>query len=277
VIFTEDQEARLITATRTIAREEILPRFRALDPRDIGTKRDADDLVTIADRRSEDRLTEALAAILPGAAIVGEEAAADTPALLDAIPDADVCAIIDPIDGTWNYANGISTFGILLAITARGRTIWGGIYDPLGDDWITARADQGAWFRTAAGARHPVRTGEGPATPGEAFGLISLYLYHGAEREGLARLLPGFRRAGSLRCSAHEYRLMAQGRADFTLNAMLNPWDHAAGVLVLTEAGGTARLLDGTPYAPGLTEGRLLAARSGPLWSALAETFAFLA
>ncbi|PYE85356.1 inositol monophosphatase family protein [Pseudoroseicyclus aestuarii] len=67
----------------------------------------------------------------------------------------------------------------------------------------------------------------------------------------------------SLRCSCHEYRLLAMGQADFLTATMLKPWDHAAGQLVLAEAGGASALEDGTPYTPTRHEGRLIAA-SGP-------------
>ena len=105
-------------------------------------------------------------------------------------------------------------------------------------------------------------------------GFVGLYLYGKADQARIAETLPAFRRTYSLRCSCHEYRMMAQGRADFVLNGMLNPWDHAAGVLALQEAGGIARLLDGTPYAPAMTEGLLLTAGNAALWDRLAGLWA---
>ncbi|MEM9972287.1 MAG: inositol monophosphatase family protein, partial [Pseudomonadota bacterium] len=106
-----DAEARLIEAVRQIAREEILPRFRALRPADIATKSRDDDLVTVADRAAEARLTEATQDILPGVVVVGEEAVAEEPSRRDALADAATCLIIDPVDGTWNFAHGLATFG----------------------------------------------------------------------------------------------------------------------------------------------------------------------
>lgn len=275
--FDDRAEAALIAATKQIAEEEILPRFRALDGGDIDSKRDADDLVTIADKRSEDRLTEVLHRILPGAEIVGEEAVSADKSILNRVGESDLCAVIDPIDGTWNYANGLGNFGVILAILEGGETVWGGLYDPLGDHWIIGRKGQGAWTRDRTGRKRPVRIDPGAEAAEDAFGLVPLYLFHGEERRGLAALYPDFRRVGSLRCSCHEYRLLSQGRADFGLSTILNVWDHAAGQLIFTEAGGVSRLLNGTSYDPTMTHGRLLVARSEPLWHALAERLRFLA
>ena len=97
-----------------------------------------------------------------------------------------------------------------------------------------------------------------------------MYLYPKPDQEQIAGTLPQFRRTNSLRCSCHEYRLMAMGRSDFMLSALLNPWDHAAGVLAVTEAGGSVGLLDGRDYTPAMTEGRLLSAANGRLWDELA-------
>ena len=272
----ERTEAALINATRRIAREEILPRFRSLARSDVESKRDPDDLVTVADRLSEERLTEEIASIWPQAAIVGEEAVSADKSVLTRVQDADLCVVIDPIDGTWNYANGLGTFGVILAVIENGRTVWGGLYDPLGDDWIIGRAGKGTWFRGADGAEIAIRIDGGVSDAGDAFGLVPLYLFHGDERKRLASLYPEFRRVGSLRCSCHEYRLLSQGRADFSLSTILNVWDHAAGQLIVSEAGGVSRLLNGTEYDPTMTQGRLLVARSEALWESLAERLRFL-
>lgn len=275
--FTDAAETALMEATREIAKTVILPRYRALDRSEIDTKTAADDLVTVADKESEARLTEVVRRIMPGAAVIGEEAVSADPARLDALANAEVAVVIDPIDGTWNFANGVNTFGVILAVVEEGRTTWGGLYDPLGDDWMIARDGGGAWFVGADGARSRIGVGAAPEALSEAAGSIPLYMYQGPAQHRLAALFPSFRRVHSLRCSMHEYRLMAEGRSDFNLTALLHPWDHAAGVLVAKEAGATARLLDGRAYAPTLREGRLLTARSEALWEQLAKAFEFIA
>ncbi len=265
-------ESALIAAVRQIAAEEILPRFRTLEPGDIATKSRPDDLVTIADREAERRLTDAAADILPGTVVVGEEAVADNPGLRDAIADAETCLIIDPVDGTWNFAHGLATFGVILSFAEKGQTTWGLIYDPIGDDWVVARRGQGADFVKPDGTTTRLRFKDAPPPKiNSAMGYVHSYLFEGDERHRLFSILPRFHKTDALRCSAHEYRVLAQGAVDFCLSPVLNPWDHAAGCLAAEEAGGVARLLDGTPYAPTIKNGRLLVARSEQTWAEIAK------
>ena len=275
--FDAGAEARLMEAVRDIAGDEILPRFRALDAADIATKTSADDLVTLADERAEARIEEAVAAILPGAAVVGEEAVSSGRTPLSVIAEADLTVIVDPVDGTWNFANGLAVFGVIVAVAERGETIWGGIYDPIGDDWIVARKGAGAHFVTRNGHRNRLSLDRGPTAIGDAFGYVHTFLFGGDDLRRIAALQPDFRRVGNLRCSAHEYRLAGEGRVDFILSPKLNPWDHAAGALIVTEAGGVARLFDGRPYTPTLRAGStLLAARNETLWQAVRARLDFL-
>ena len=100
VSFPRQIADRIIQAIRLAAQQEILPHFRALQPEQIAQKSDALDLVTTADLASEALITEALSALFPDALIIGEEAVARSPGLLDNIDSAPLCFIIDPIDGT---------------------------------------------------------------------------------------------------------------------------------------------------------------------------------
>lgn len=268
-------ESQLIEAVRTIAREEILSRFRSIDATGIAIKSRQDDLVTAADRETERRLGEALQDILPGAAVVGEEAVAADPTLLNKIATAETCVVVDPVDGTWNFARGLAAFGVIISVARNGLTQWGMIYDPVGDDWVVARKNQGAEFVKANGTTVPLRF-DNPTPPAieMAMGYGHIYLFKGEERKRLFEVLPSFYRVDAIRCSAHEYRMFAQGFSDFILSPVLNPWDHAAGCLIAEEAGGVARLLDGTDYVPSLREGRLLVAKSEATWEAIAEALA---
>lgn len=268
-VLSSAEEEAIIEAVRRVSQTEILPRFRALDASEIGEKSGIEDLVTVADRASEAAIAEALAEILPTARIVGEEAVAADRSLLNTLGLPGYSVIVDPIDGTWNYANGLGVFGVIVAVLADGETVFGLLYDPLGDDWILTRRGGGTEFVRPGQPPVPLRVG---AETGHrsASGYVGAYLYPEQERVPLMASLAAFRRTMSLRCSCHEYRMQAQGRADFALGGMLNPWDHAAGVLALTEAGGVARLLDGTPYRPTMTKGRLLTACTEALWDDLA-------
>ncbi|WP_179378903.1 inositol monophosphatase family protein [Jannaschia marina] len=269
--LTPDQTEAIVAAVREIAAAEILPRFRNLDAKQIDAKGAFDDLVTVADKAAEVALTARIRAILPGDTVVGEEAVAEDRSLLDRVGTGRV-TIIDPIDGTWNFAHGIANYGVILAVIEDGVTVFGMLYDPSFDDWVVATKGRGAGYHRGGHVR-PLRTDPEDAPFDRLRGNTGGYLYPEDAQPGLAATIPMFRRTTSMGASLHEYRMLALGGSDFCLNGMLNVWDHAAGVLILEEAGGMSRLLDGTAYHPTMTEGRLLNARNERLWERLAETF----
>ena len=109
---------------RTAAERAILPHYRSLAAHEIVTKSASDaitDVVTIADHEAEAILGAGLARLLPEASIVGEEAVEADPAVLERLGDA-LCWIVDPLDGTNNFAAGKPPFGILIALTEYGET-----------------------------------------------------------------------------------------------------------------------------------------------------------
>lgn len=262
----------VIDLVRETAADEIMPRFRRLDPDMVAAKTAPDDLVTEADRAMEARLTAALPGLLPGAVVIGEEAVSADARVLDGLAGAELAVVVDPVDGTWNFANGLAVFGVILAVVARGETVFGLLYDPVGDDWVAAERGGGAWFGRAG---HAEKLRAAPAVPvAEATGFVPLYLFPPERRAAVAALLPDFARTQSLRCSCHEYRLVAQGRMHFNLSANLSPWDHLAGALAVSEAGGIARLACGGPYRVGPhVPGPLVAAGSAEVWEAVAARF----
>lgn len=266
----------IVAAVRRVAAAEILPRFRALSEGQVDRKSSADDLVTIADTAAEAALEREIAGILPDARIVGEEAVSRDKSLLDGIAGPGLSVVIDPIDGTWNYANGVATYGVILAVVEDGETVFGMIYDPSFDDWVLARRGGGAWFCRPDAAPARIRASGRTGPLEECFGFVGMYLFPKADQALIAATLPRFRRTMTLRASAHEYRMICQGRGDFVLNGMLNAWDHAAGVLAFREAGGVARLLDGRDYAPTMRDGLLLTAATEPLWAELAALWSGL-
>ncbi|MEP5732150.1 MAG: inositol monophosphatase [Sulfitobacter sp.] len=269
------QQHHIVNILRRAARAEILPRFRGLAASDIVTKSSADDLVTIADKAAEAMITRALKIAFPSALIVGEEAVAEDPALLDKIADAPVAFIIDPIDGTWNYAHGFAVFGVILAVTQFGRPAFGLIYDPIADDWAIADQETTPHLEQASGATRPLKAAMGKPLE-QLNGHIPLHMFPRETQQKLALTLPGFNRTEALRCSAHEYRLIAQGFSDFLLTQSLNPWDHAAGALICERAGCHVEMLDGGPYAASRHTGHLLVAPDRTTWNRLKKVFSFL-
>ncbi len=148
--LSKAQADAIISVVRAVARAEILPLFRGLEGTKIEAKSAADDLVTVADKAAERALSDAFREILPDARVIGEEAVAEDASLLDQIGQPGQTVIIDPIDGTWNYANDVASFGVIIAVVEDRRTVFGLLYDPSHDDWIMAHEGQGAWFVATA-------------------------------------------------------------------------------------------------------------------------------
>lgn len=271
-MLTDAETAELIEIVRRAAREQIMPRFRALSPDDIQSKTSADDLVTAADIAAERQITQEAGRLLPQAAFVGEEAALDA-AAIDRALGSDLCVVIDPVDGTWNFAHGLAAFGTILAVVSRGETIFGLLYDPVLDDWMVARRGGGSFYCRPGAPPRRLRL-----SPGEAAsrlrGYLPLFLYDEGDRRRIARALPDMGRVTSLGSSCHEYRQMLFGAVDFSMNAKLSVWDHAAGVLAIEEAGGVAKLAGGEGYSVFLKEGHLVLARRPDIAADLASRIA---
>ena len=252
---------------REAAERAILPRWQSLAAHEIQAKA-ADDVVTIADHESEMILAEGLAKLLPEAAIVGEEAAHAGPALLGKLGDA-LCWIVDPLDGTNNFARGKPPFGVLVALSEAGETVAGWIYDPLSGRLCHALRGKGAYVD---GERIAARsTGSQPP-----IAAISLVFADPARRAALmTHIAPHYRLVDIPRCAAEQWPRLALGINDISVFERTHAWDHAAGVLFLGEAGGKAARPDGSPYR--VDEPRrtgLLGAASPALWDALAVRMA---
>lgn len=275
-MLTEPRIQALVAAVRRAAHDCILPRFRNLAEGDIGTKSGPADLVTLADIEAEAQIAADLARDWPEARVLGEEGVAADKALRAEMATADWAVIVDPVDGTWNFAKGLSVFGVILAVLHRGVPVWGMLYDPVMDDWIAAGTEGPAEMVTGRG-RRPMRTAT-EARAGRMNGYVTLGLF---PREVQARIVmefPDFARVTSLRCACHEYRMLVQGHVDFCLSGPVpHPWDHAAGVLAVERAGGVARFLDGEPYHADRAKGVILSAASEAVWDDLARRFAYLA
>jgi fructose-1,6-bisphosphatase/inositol monophosphatase family enzyme len=246
---------------REAAETLILPRFRNLNESEIRTKSHPGDLVTPVDLESEAFLSDRLSALLPGSRAMGEEAVYRDPACKACLDDAAPVWIIDPVDGTSNYARGSAEFAVIVALAEGGRTVAGWIYDPLTGRLFAAERGGGAWCN---GRRLHTRE-RGSKALSELNGCLSRRLAE-KHRERFA----GLRRSGS---AAHDYMALSGGGMDFRLFRLLNPWDHAAGVLMVEEAGGFARLLSGAPYTPHfLAADGLLIAPDAATWDDLRRT-----
>jgi fructose-1,6-bisphosphatase/inositol monophosphatase family enzyme len=235
------------TIARTLeetAAQEILPRFRRLADHEISTK-DGGELVTSADLAAEAALTRRLTDLLPGSRVVGEEGTALTPALLDDLAGGDPVWLVDPVDGTGNFAAGRPVFAVMVALVYGGEILAGWIHEPVAARTAMAEAGSGAWM---AGRRLRVAP---PATTGGMRGTLHVGRYGGPEiRRRVEARRAGLGAIRSLHCAGAEYLRLACGEMHYSLFTKMMPWDHAPGVVIHREAGGLARTFDGRPYEP---------------------------
>jgi fructose-1,6-bisphosphatase/inositol monophosphatase family enzyme len=265
----------LATILRDAARAEALPRFRRLDASMVQVKTEAIDLVTEADVATEEAIKARLATAMPDALFVGEESVAADPALLLRLADADLAVVVDPIDGTANYAAGLPLFATMAAVVSRGETIAGIIYDPMGDDWVMAEKGGGAWLRRPNG--EAVRLRVAAQLPlAQMVGMASVAYMPADKRPQVLQNTDKLRLLSNFRCAGHEYRTFASGHGQFVCYNKLMPWDHLGGALISQEAGAHAARLDGQPYLPHHTDGGLLVAINKDAWQELRrEVFVF--
>ena len=256
---------------RAVAQREIMPRFRRLGADGIRHKAGPLDLVTDADEAAERALIPAMQSRFPGALIVGEESAAADASLLHRLSDVDLAIVLDPIDGTFNYASGVPLFGVMAAVIARGDVVLSAIHDPMGDDTALALRGEGAWIERPDGTRTDLRVAAGNS-PEKLAGLVSWQFLPEPARSTVCRNLPRFAATWNYRCAAHEYRLAAAGHCHFLLYHRLLPWDHAPGWLLHREAGGYSAHFDGTPYEPTKVTRGLICAPHRESWQAIHAT-----
>lgn len=259
---------RLATILREAAKAEILPRFRRLGRDDIRQKSEAIDLVTEADEQAERRIKAEVAAIWPDALFVGEESVAADAKLLDRFDEADFAVVVDPVDGTANFAAGLPLFGVMAAVVRNGETVAGIIYDPMGDDFFVAERGSGAFMRRPDGSSERLAIATPPALE-QMVGTVSVAFLPAESRAKVLANLAKVRVAANYRVAAHDYRLFAGGNTHFVAFNKLMPWDHLAGSLIVEEAGGYVARFDGSPYLPSHRAGGLLIAADADVWNLL--------
>lgn len=254
-------------AMREVSADVIVPHYRSLTADQIVSKSPGD-VVTVADKASEDILTERLSALLPEAAVVGEEAAHADAGVLNALKDR-LCWIVDPLDGTNNFAEGKPPFGVLVALADRGETLGGWILDCLTGRFCHAARGGGAFID----GEQVTSRGSGEDPPIAA---ISLIFLDDAQRETVKRsIAPHYRLTDIPRCAAEQYPRLALGTNDVSVFQRTLPWDHAAGALFLNEAGGKVARTDGSAYRVDEFERKgLIGAATPALWDALAARVA---
>jgi myo-inositol-1(or 4)-monophosphatase len=196
------------------------------------------DVVTVADRRSEKLIVERLTKLWPDHDLMGEEGARRT-------SGSDYRWYIDPLDGTTNFAHGYPVFCVSIALERGGELIAGTVYDPTRREMFAAEKGGGAWLndramrvsKTGTLAESLIATGF-PSQ--KRHKNPNIHFYH-----HITLKTHGVRRAGS---AAMDLAYTACGRYDGYWEFNLNPWDTAAGVLLVREAGGVVSDTDGAPF-----------------------------
>ncbi len=258
----------LMTILREAAKAEILPRFRRLDDSMVRQKTEAIDLVTEADESAERMIKARVAELAPDALFVGEESVAAEPALLDRLGGADLAVVVDPVDGTANFAAGLPLFAVMAAVVSKGETVASIIYDPMGDDWFVAEKGAGAFMKRPDGGSERLTVANPPAL-GQMVGSVSIAFLPAESKPKVLANLAKVRVAANYRVAGHDYRLFASGHSHFVAFNKLMPWDHLAGTLISQEAGGYAARFDGSPYLPSHLTGGLLLAPDRETWNLL--------
>lgn len=247
---------------RRIAEVEILPRFRNLKEGDTRQKSPGD-YVTIADETAELAITPELMKLLPGSVVVGEEATAENPNIMQALAEPAPVWVVDPIDGTGNFASGQEGFVSMLALVLADDILASWIYHPVSGEMTIARKGAGVTIND-----RPVARFTPPAT--DAKGILA-YGQRGAP--GIAQMVDR-RRASvtqvkSARAAGIDYVRMAKGEIDFAFFSGIMPWDHAPGAMIVRELGGHIGYIRADEsYRPSLalTSTGILSATSRNIW-----------
>jgi myo-inositol-1(or 4)-monophosphatase len=199
------------------------------------------DPVTTADLRSEGIILELIARRFPGDSILTEEAG-------ERNRDPGRLWIIDPLDGTVNFAHGFPMFAVSIALQAHGEIVLGAVLNPLLNECFEARKGGGTFLN--GHAIEVSRTSELQASLLATGFPYSVHREHRRILDHLRKMLTraqGIRRPGS---AAIDLCYVAAGRLDGFWEEGLKPWDTAAGMVILQEAGGRISTYEGRPYTP---------------------------
>ena len=255
---------RVADYIRETAEADIMPRFRSLAAHEV-TEKKPGDMVTVADYDAEERLTRMLEGLIPGALVVGEEAAHSKPHLLDRLnEERGPLWIVDPVDGTANFAASRPVFAVMIAYVESGETRMGWIYDPVEE--IMTEAELGA------GAQRDGKPLRINGQPSRLTGRVNFGLIERGDRPSVRQQLEErFNLEKSMSCAGQEFISMACGESQFRLYNRLWAWDHAPGVLIVREAGCHADRQDGDPYRPTERTRGLLCAPDIDSWHRINE------
>ncbi len=219
-------------------------------------KKGAIDLVTEIDLQIERDFRTMIAERFPGHVVLGEEFSNAE----DRTRTAEFCWVLDPVDGTTNFAHGLPIFCASLALEINGDAVVGAVYDPNRRELFTAQRDGGAWLNGA-----PIRVSSAATLIDSLLVTGFHYSIHKDPEELLALFGEFITRARAVRrlgSAAIDLCYVAAGRFDGFWEQKLQPWDVSAGALIVQEAGGLVTTAAGEPFRSSLgsvlaTNGRI--------------------
>ena len=199
------------------------------------------DPVTEMDRRVEAFVRAELGAAFPDYAILAEEDGGEQ-------PDARPRWLVDPLDGTTNYAHGYPWYAVSIGLEVEGRVMVAAVYNPVLDELFTARRGRGARLNaTAIRVSRTANLGRSLLASGFPYDAWTSDRDNGREWVRFLKRVVSLRADGS---AALDLCHVAAGRVDGYWELDLEPWDMAAGALIVTEAGGRVTQVDGEPFTP---------------------------
>lgn len=231
----------LLDIVKAVAQREIVPRYLK-----VAHQRKVDgSIITEADMAAQRALTDGLTA-LNGCPVLGEEMPAKTQHALWQDHHESGLWVLDPVDGTSNFANGLPYYAVSVAFYQNGRPLMGTVYAPEANELFWAEAGKGAFLN---GEALPIK-GQAPENLKRAMAGVDLKRLQPKLAATLAAHPPyvSQRNFGS---SALDWCYVAAGRLDIYLHGGQKLWDYAAGALILQEAGGALCTLDADDFWAG--------------------------
>ncbi len=257
---TDDDWQRLQHGFRSLAQETLLPRFRHVT----ATEKADGSLLTEADEAMQRACARFLQTHWPQFAFLGEES--EPADQLQALHSEQGCWILDPLDGTTNFAHGCPLFASSLALSIRGEIVLGLVYDPIRDELFTARKGKGAYLNGQS-----IRTQRTVTTLNKALALVDFKRLPKPIAASLATD-PPYASQRNIGAVVLDWCWIAAGRGELYAHGGQGLWDYAAGQLILHEAGGASCTLQGEPVANGTLDKRSALAAATPellaLWHA---------
>lgn len=245
------------------AEAAILPFWKALEPGQVEEKSPGE-LVTLADQHCERFLAERLVKVLPRALVLGEEMVARDPAAMLALQSDRPVWVVDPLDGTRNFAGHSEPFAIMLCVIRNGETLAAWVFDPLAKRLVAAEQGGGTWV----GGRKVMPAPRSAALHDMRGALMTRFLPAGL-REQVESKRHKFAASAGSGCAGHDYYRLITGELDFLFYYRTLIWDHAPGALIAAEAGCHVSRYDGSRYRPVSDEAGLISTTNRDVFETL--------